>query len=173
MNILVFSAYYTPEVAASIYFTENILKGMVKDGHFIEMYVPTPTRGISEEIRKDYKKRKKEALHGGHLIINRMSLYGEGKNSILRAIRYLLMNFLFIWKSLFVNADVIFVQSTPPTQGLMAVLIKKVRGFPIVYNLQDIFPDSLVSTGLTKKNSLLWKVGRIIEDFTYRNVDKI
>lgn len=173
MNILVFSAYYTPEIAASMYLTENILAGMAKDGHHIEMFVPTPTRGISEEVRKDYKRRKKEALHDGHLIVNRMPLYGEGKNSLPRAIRYLLLNVLFVWKSLFVKADVIFVQSTPPTQGMMAGIIKKIKRVPFVYNLQDIFPDSLVSTGLTKKGSLLWKIGRVIEDFTYRNADKI
>lgn len=173
MNILVFSAYYTPEIAASMYLTENILGGMAKDGHHIEMFVPTPTRGISEEVRKDYKRRKKEALHDGHLIVNRMPLYGEGKNSLLRAIRYLLLNVLFVWKSLSVKADVIFVQSTPPTQGMMAGIIKKIKRVPFVYNLQDIFPDSLVHTGLTRDGSFLWKIGRIIEDFTYRNADKI
>ena len=39
--------------------------------------------------------------------------------------------------------------------------------------LQDIFPDSLVGTGLAKKGGILWKIGRAIENFTYRNADKI
>lgn len=43
----------------------------------------------------------------------------------------------------------------------------------MIYNLQDVFPDSLVTTGLAKKDSLLWKIGRKIEDYTYRNADKI
>ena len=42
-----------------------------------------------------------------------------------------------------------------------------------MYNLQDIFPDSLAGTGLAKKGGLLWKIGRVIENFTYRNADKI
>ncbi len=42
-----------------------------------------------------------------------------------------------------------------------------------VYCLQDIFPDSLAGTGLAKKGGLLWKIGRVIENFTYRNADKI
>ena len=44
---------------------------------------------------------------------------------------------------------------------------------PFVYNLQDIFPDSLVGTGLAHKGGFIWKIGRIIENFTYRNADKI
>jgi glycosyltransferase involved in cell wall biosynthesis len=71
------------------------------------------------------------------------------------------------------RCDVMFISSTPPIQGAMAALIKKIRGIPMVYNLQDIFPDSLVGTGLAKQGSFLWKVGRVVENFTYRNSDKI
>jgi len=66
-----------------------------------------------------------------------------------------------------------FIASTPPFQGALAGIIKKFTHNPLVYNLQDIFPDSLVGTGLAKKDGFLWKIGRIIENFTYRNADKI
>jgi glycosyltransferase involved in cell wall biosynthesis len=52
-------------------------------------------------------------------------------------------------------------------------LLKKIKKVPFIYNLQDIFPDSLAGTGLAKKGGLLWKIGRVIENFTYRNADKI
>ena len=51
--------------------------------------------------------------------------------------------------------------------------MKKKLGCKIVYSLQDIFPDSLVHTGLAKRDGLLWKIGRKIEDMTYRNSDLI
>ena len=47
------------------------------------------------------------------------------------------------------------------------------RKVPFVYNLQDVFPDSLVNAGMTKKNSVIWKIGRRIEDYTYNHADKI
>jgi glycosyltransferase involved in cell wall biosynthesis len=71
------------------------------------------------------------------------------------------------------QCDLMFITSTPPIKGAMAGLVKKINKKPIVYNLQDIFPDSLVGTGLAKKDGILWKIGRIIENFTYRNADKI
>ena len=54
-------------------------------------------------------------------------------------------------------------------------MVKKCRRdhIPFIYVLQDIFPDSLVGTGFTHKGSMLWKIGRRIENFTYRNADKI
>ena len=173
MKILTFSAYFTPEIAASMYLTENLLEGMCKAGHDVELFVPIPTRGISEETRKEYSQKKLETRYDGHLTIHRFWLFREGRNPILRAFRYGLLNLIFILKGLLTKADVIFVQSTPPTQGLVSGFLRLSKRIPVVYNLQDIFPDSLVNTGMTRKGSILWKVGRSIENFTYRNADKI
>ncbi len=92
----------------------------------------------------------------------------------MRAIRYILCNIIQYFKGCQAkNIDMIYAGSTPPTQGLLCALVKKKLKVPFIYNLQDIFPDSLVNTGLTKKGSILWKIGRWIEDFTYKNADKI
>ena len=110
----------------------------------------------------------------GRIYIYRFSLWREGKNPVLRALRYVVACVKHFYHGCREReADVLFVDSTPPIQGAMAALVKKVTGVPVVYNLQDIFPDSLVGTGLARKGGLLWKIGRRIEDFTYRNADKI
>lgn len=67
----------------------------------------------------------------------------------------------------------VFCWSTPPTQGLLAGFLKKKLKHPFIYSLQDIFPDSLVNAGLTKRDSILWKIGRKAEDATYRYADRI
>ncbi len=173
MKVLAYSCYYTPEIAASMYLTEDIYQGIVNAGHTLEVFVPVPTRGISEEIRKEYKKKKTEIKYDGRMTIHRIAMLREGKNSILRALRYLLINIAFIWKGLRTEADVIFVQSTPPTQGMMAGLLSKWKKIPLVYNLQDIFPDSLVNSGMISEGSLIWKLGRKIENYSYRKSGKI
>lgn len=173
MRVLAFSCYYTPEIAASMYLTEDIYKGIVDGGNSLEVFVPMPTRGISKELRKGYKKKKYEEKYDGKMIIHRISMFSEGKNSILRAFRYLLINLAFICKGIKAKADVIFVQSTPPTQGMMAGIIGAIKNVPVVYNLQDIFPDSLVNTRMTSKGSLIWKIGRKVEDYTYKHAKKI
>ncbi len=173
MKILTFSAYYTPEIAASMYLTEDMLQSLSEAGHDVTLYVPTPTRGIDNKTRKLYKKRKKESLYGGHLTIRRFALYRENRNTLARAFRYGLLNLAFFFKGLFKKTDLIYAQSTPPTQGLVGGLLGKIKRKPFVYNLQDIFPDSLVHTGMTKKGSLLWKIGAKIEQITYKNADKI
>ena len=111
------------------------------------------------------------------MIVHRFSLIPEGKNALLRAFRYFIQNIKQFNIGIFAkdarSSDVMLIASTPPTQGAMAALIKKCTGRPFVYNPQDILPDSLVAAGMTRKGSILWKIGRVIENFTYKNADKI
>lgn len=172
MRILTFSAYYTPEIAASMYLSEDIFEGMAKAGHFVDLYVPTPCRGISKDTRSEYKNKRREVKYDGHLIIHRFPLYKEGKNIISRTLRYLCLIIEFIWFGLWKKTDVIFAQSTPPIQGMMAGFLASVKKVPLVYNLQDIFPDSLVNSGMTTKNSAIWKIGRWVENFGYKRTSR-
>ena len=151
MKAIVFSAYYEPEVAASLYLSTNLYEDMAGSGIDVDLFVPLPTRGVSDEVRNKYKNHKVEVRCNGRLRIHRIGIPKEGKSVIGRAARYILMNAVFILKSISSKADVIFVQSTPPTQGATAAIIKKVMHIPFVYNLQDVFPDSLVGTGIAKK----------------------
>lgn len=177
MRILYLSAYFHPEVTASYYLSDNRNQAFADKGYEMVVYTPTPTRGISKEIRAEYKKRRLETMYDGKMLVHRFRLMHEGKNSILRALRYTIGCIKQLYFGIFGKdarrCDVMFISSTPPIQGAMAAIIKKIRRIPFIYNLQDVFPDSLVGTGMTKKGSLLWKIGRVIENFTYRNADKI
>jgi glycosyltransferase involved in cell wall biosynthesis len=174
VKILLLTAYYLPEPAASMYLSVNRNEAFAKAGFDIELYTPMPTRGISSKTRKEYQHKKTEYLYNGKMVVHRFPMFREGKNSIMRTMRYTFCCIFQFLKGYFAkNIDLIFVTSTPPIQGAMAALLKKVKKVPFVYNLQDIFPDSLVATGLASQNSILWKIGRKIEDFTYRNADKI
>lgn len=177
MKILFLSAYSYPEHAASSYLGANRNQSLIENGFDLVNYTPTPCRGVTPEIRKEYKKRKLDFYHNGHSVVHRFSMFAEGKNPIMRALRYTLVCIKHFNRGVFAkdarSCDLMFISSTPPIQGAMAALVKKCRHIPFIYNLQDIFPDSLVGTGLAKKDGLLWKIGRVIENFTYRNADKI
>lgn len=179
MKILFLSAYGYPEQAASSYLGGNRNQAFADAGFKMVTYVPTPTRGVSQDVRNKYKKIKYEERLDGHSVVHRFSMFAEGKNPIFRALRYTLVCVKHFNRGVFAkdarSCDLMFISSTPPIQGAMAALVKKFRRdhIPLIYNLQDIFPDSLVGTGLAKKDGLLWKIGRVIENFTYRNADKI
>jgi glycosyltransferase involved in cell wall biosynthesis len=174
MKILIFKAYYEPEKAASLYLTTNLIEDLANCGVYVDLYVPMPTRGIDDKVREEYKQRKIEVKYDNKVKIHRFSLFKEYHSPFLRAIRYLLSNIIYLYRGILTkDIDVIHVGSTPPTMGALASIVKWIRKVPLVYSLQDIFPDSLVSTGFAKENSLVWKLGRIIEKYSYKNADKI
>ena len=176
MRILILSSYYGSRVASS-YLGMNRNQAFVDAGFDVVTYAPTPSRSLSDEEIKAYRKKKVEYNYDGHQVVHLFWMFKEGRNPILRALRYFLAAFIQFFKGSFSKdartCNIMFISSTPPIQGALAALVKKVRHIPIVYNLQDVFPDSLVGTGLAKKDGMLWKIGRVIEDFTYRNADKV
>lgn len=177
MKVLELPAYFYPESMSSANLDDNLRQAMVDAGMEIIIYCPTPTRGVTRNVRTEYKKKKQDKMYRGHVIVHRFSLYSEGRNPVLRAMRYTFACIKQFNRALFVrdarSCDVMFITSTPPIKGVVASLVKKFNHKPIVYNLQDIFPDSLVGAGLAKRDGLLWKIGRIVENITYRNADKI
>lgn len=180
MEILVVDAYFYPELTAFSHLEEDLLKGIIDAGHSVTVICPTPSRGIDKATARKYSKIKSETLYGGKVTVKRFYVPRERRNPILRALRYILCNLktYSVAKKL-KNIDVVFTNSTPPIQGKTCAKIarklskKYKRHVPFIYNLQDVFPDSLVNTGLTKKGSLIWKLGRKIEDKTYNGADKI
>ena len=179
MNVLMLPPYCYPEQVSSSHLTNDLYEAFADADIKVEIYAPTPCRGVDKETREKYKEIKDEK-YKKTIAIHRFSFFAEGKNSILRAARYILCNLIQIHKgSKAKDIDVIYSASTPPTQGLMIGRVKRKLSkryghyVPFVYNLQDIFPDSLVNAKMTQKGSLIWKIGRRIEDYTYRNADKI
>lgn len=162
-------SYYLPETAASLYITDNIVHACADKGIEVDLYTPSPTRNVPDGSVWEREERQMD----GKLRIHRFHLYGEGKNPMLRALRYFLGEFILLHYCMWKKYDVAFVDSTPPIQGLKMPLIKWLKRKPTIYNVQDIFPDSLVGTGLTHEGSLIWKIGRMVEKITYRYADKI
>lgn len=180
MKILKLPAYCYPERISSSHLTQDMEDALVEAGIETEVYCPTPTRGVTPEVRERYKKILYEEKYDGMLKIHRFSMLQEGRNPLCRALRYVLVNVIQYRKGVRAkDVDMIMGGSTPPTQGVLCGMVKKRlsmkygRAVPFVYSLQDVFPDSMVTAGLARKGGLLWKIGRKIEDYTYCAADVI
>lgn len=174
MRILFLDAYFEPEQIAFTHLESDLLEKLSDENNQIDVICPVPTRGVSADTANEYKKRKKEELYNNHVHVKRFSAPQEGKNPLIRAIRYFWCNLRTYQLGVkIMDSELVFCNSTPPTQGWIAGKVAGKLKVPFVYSLQDIFPDSLVTTGLTRKGSLLWKIGRRLEDKTYSRCDEI
>lgn len=174
MRILFVNAYFMPETIAFSHLEKDLIEGLVEAGNEIDVICPIPTRGVSKDVYKQYKSQKNQELYDDKVHVKRFWAPREGKNPLVRAFRYIWCNICeyFIARK-YKNIDAVFAVSTPPTQGLLAGKLSKKLRCPFIYSLQDIFPDSLVTTGLARKGSLVWKIGRKIERKTYEYAKNI
>ena len=174
MKLLLLPPYFTPESPSSSLLDHHRYEAFANANIEMILYTPTPTRGVTEDVRNEYKSRKRESMYDQKMSVVRYSLMHEGKNPICRALRY----FLGFVKQYYYgrsqkHIDCIFLVSTPPIQGLLGGFLKNKHNVPFVYNVQDIFPDSLVGTGFAKKGGILWKIGSVISNYAYRKADRI
>lgn len=180
MKILKLPSYYFPEQVSSTHLSADLTEGFVSKGWLVENIVPMPCRGISDELRNEYKHKRHEILYDGKVTVKRFPMFKEGRNPVIRALRYFLVNSIQKKRAKKAKGiDLVYGGSTPPIQGLLCGKVARLlsrkygRKVPFIYNLQDIFPDSLVTTGLARKDSLLYRIGSKIEEKTYQYADKI
>lgn len=169
MKVLIPFSYYYPEQCAGIFVVDDLMHKLADGGDESVIYIPTPTRNVREGVVWN----QKEDLCGGKIHVRRFRMFREPKNALLRALRYCLCELVYLHHLLWDEYDVAFIDSTPPIQGLKLPIVKLFRKCPIVYNAQDLFPDTLSGTGLAKRDGLLWTIGAWIARVTFNNSDKI
>lgn len=63
--------------------------------------------------------------------------------------------------------DAVIVMSPPLTLGLAGWIVARWRRAPMIFNVQDVFPDAAVATGAIS-NRWVIRVARLLEKFVYR-----
>lgn len=170
MKIVFLTAYFYPEKYASAEIYISVLTALAKE-HEVHVIAPQPSRGVSEKEYIEY--RALEEWNG--LVIHRFPMRREERSVLKRILRYKKCERWYkkLAKSIG-RAEYIFAASTPPTLGILATKIAKKLNAKLVYSLQDLFPDSLISSGILKKaKGPIWWLGRSIEKKTYKKADCI
>jgi glycosyltransferase involved in cell wall biosynthesis len=107
--------------------------------------------------------------------ITRLPLYPNHDHSaIKRVINYASFAASALFYGVFIakRADVMYAYHPPLTVGMAASLIRLFRGIPLVYDIQDMWPDTLRATGMINNPRALGLVGRVC-DWVYRRVDQL
>ena len=107
--------------------------------------------------------------------ITRLPLYpSHNISAVSRVMNYLSFAISAFVYCLFIakRADVMYAYHPPLTVGIASSLIRKLRGIPVVYDIQDMWPDTLRVTGMLNNLQALALVGRVC-DWVYKQVDQL
>lgn len=171
MKILLLTQWFDPEPTFK---GLAFAKELKRQGHEVQVLTGFPNYP-SGKIYDGYKLKlyQREEIEG--ISILRVALYPNHDSSALRRIlNYISFAFMAMLFGIFVTkkADVIYAYHPPLTVGLAATLIKFFRRTPIVYDIQDMWPDTLKATGMLNNNKILNFIGSVCK-LVYKFVDHI
>ncbi|MFN4341436.1 MAG: glycosyltransferase family 4 protein [Azonexus sp.] len=107
--------------------------------------------------------------------ITRLPLYPSHDGSAVRRIaNYVSFAASSLFYGLFMlkRPDVIYAYHPPLTVGVTASLLRLFRRIPVIYDIQDMWPDTLRATGMLNNERVLAVVSRVCQ-WVYRRVDRI
>lgn len=122
-----------------------------------------------------YKVRplQREVIDG--VQITRVPLYpSHGQSGVGRLLNYVSFAASTLFYGLFraKKPDIIYAYHPPLTVGIAAALIRFFRRVPVVYDIQDMWPDTLKATGMFSNEKILKIVSRVC-DWVYGHVDQL
>ena len=171
MKILLLTQWFDPEPTFK---GLAFAKELKQQGHEVQVLTGFPNYP-GGKIYDGYKLRlcQREEIEG--ISILRVALYPNHDSSALKRIfNYISFAFMAMLFGIFATkkADVIYAYHPPLTVGIAAIFIKFFRRIPIVYDIQDMWPDTLKATGMLNNNKILNVIGSVCK-LVYRSVDHI
>ena len=171
MNILIVSQYFWPEN----FRINDLALGLVERGNKVTVLtgIPNYPDGCFFPGYGIFKKSREE--YGGVRIV-RIPVVPRGRGGALR----LIINYIsftanacllapFLLRSKF---DIIFFSLSPLTEGIPALVMKKMKKIPVVFWVQDLWPESLSATGVVTSSLALKAVEKLVR-FLYLRCDRI
>ena len=171
MRILMVSQWFDPEPT---------LKGMLfakeltRRGHSVEVLTGFPNYPVGR-FYPGYRCRLWSASVEDGVRVVRTALYpSHDRSSVRRAATYLSFaaSAALLGPTLVSKPDVIYAYQPPATIAIPAFWLRKVFGAPVVYDVQDLWPDTLSSTGMMQNARLLAGLAMVCRRI-YRSADRL
>lgn len=171
MNILVVTQYFWPEN----FLINNLAVGLVERGHNVTVLTGSPNYPNGKFFDGYGYINGQQDYRGVNVL--RTPLIPRGNGGGLR----LALNYISFAVSASIAGplyckgkyDLIFVfEPSPITVGIPALILKKMKSVPILFWVQDLWPESLSATGAVKSKTLLTLIERLVK-FIYKRCDRI
>tara|TARA_B100001989_G_C24508817_1_gene449203 strand:- start:47 stop:1270 length:1224 start_codon:yes stop_codon:yes gene_type:complete len=171
MKVLIIKRLFNPEPTAK---SLDFAKELVARGHNVEVLTGFPSYPIGR-IYPGYKQRfyQREKMEGVEII--RVPIYPSHDDSSLnRFIHYFSYALTASLIGLFLvkKPDVCFVYQGAISNAVPAIILKKLRGIPFLYDINDLWPESVASSGMIE-NKWALKLINIWCNFNYSNANFI
>ncbi len=177
-RIVVLCPHFAPDTAPTGDVMTRIVEEMTHAGSEVHVVTSLPW----------YRAHEIESGWGGRLVrrertpwgsITRVHPFpGKDKRSLWRrAIGFALFSVVAGWCTIWAGGirrrvDAVIAMSPPLTLGLTAWVASVVRRAPLIFNIQDVFPDAAIQTGAITNNKII-ALAFWLEKVSYKRSDRV
>ncbi len=156
MRILLLTAYFPPDTGSAAHLFYELGCELVSRGHQVQVITNMPGyHAVGADDRYLGKRWVKESLDGMD-VYRIASLRLSPTSMVGRAMWQFGMAFAFFLVGLFVpKVDISLVYSPPLTLGFSAWGLRILRGIKFIFNVQDLFPQSIIDLGLLRNPQII------------------
>jgi len=171
MKILFVTQWFDPEPSL-----KGLLfaKELAARGHQVEVLTGFPNYP-GGKLYPGYRIRPWEREQIDGINILRVALYpSHDKSGLHRSLNYIsfALSAATFGMALIAKPDVMYVYHPPITVGLAAAAIGLIRRVPFVYDIQDLWPDTIAATGMMSNRLILRILAKVCQ-FVYRRARHI
>jgi colanic acid biosynthesis glycosyl transferase WcaI len=177
MRMLVFCPHFDPDTAPTGRIMSRIVAEWVQRGHQVEVVTALPWYR-SHQVEPGWRGRlwRREITEWGSITRLHPLAGADKSNLVMRALGFIGFSAHALLQGMWIagrsrrngpRIDVIIAMSPPLTLGLVGAAIARMTRRPLVFNIQDVFPDAVVATGAVT-NRYLIAAARWLEKLSYR-----
>ena len=172
MRILILTQYFPPEVGASQVRLSAFARELKRLGHEVEVVTGLPNHPTGR-IFPEYRGRFYVREEWEGIPVHRVWLYPSTGAGLKRILNYLSFALTSLWGLLRAQRpEYIFVESPPLFLSLPAWLASRLWRAPFIFNVADLWPDSVRELGLMSNRILLW-VAEWLETWSYKRASYV
>jgi colanic acid biosynthesis glycosyl transferase WcaI len=177
VNILYVSQYFPPEMGAPAGRAAELSRLWVEDGHEVTVltgFPNHPTGVVPPEYRRKFRRLVTRDDHHGVNVVRTWLLPFPNRKAYERMLNYSSFCISSVTTGIFLDKpDVVIASSPQLLVGLSGWWLARCNGVPFVFEVRDLWPESLSAVGMWSSNSPLHRSLAKIAGFLYRSCDRL
>jgi len=167
MNFLILTLYFPPEIGAAPTRLGAMTRELADLGHNVEVVTSMPNYPQGK-IFRGYRGSFYRKEVRGRVVIHRVWLYPTVGRGLGRMLNYVSFSLTALYGLLRARTpDYLFVESPPLTLSGPGTIYAFLKRVPLILNVADLWPDTLVEMGLLHEGAALDLLYRL-ERWAYR-----
>lgn len=173
MRFIVLTQYYPPEIGAPQTRLMSVVRLLRARGHAVQVVTAMPNHLVGRTFdRYRGKWFMRDSWDGTTVLRSRMfAATGMGPKRLLSYLSFTLTCVVGLCATQ--PADVLFIESPPLFLAVPGLLYARVRGIRTIFNVADLWPDSVRALGGAFGTSRLLKLADALERWAYRTSDLV